>query len=83
MKVNNWMAWKQEQNYQKLFWSSTVSGIGNRFTQVATLTLIYQITESGFLIGILFAIRMLPFLFLAPIGGILADRFPKKSTYTN
>src|SRR5690625_5262548 len=78
MKVNNWMAWKQEQNYQKLFWSSTVSGIGNRFTQVATLTLIYQITESGFLIGILFAIRMLPFLFLAPIGGILANRFPKR-----
>ncbi len=76
--MNNWIAWKQEQNYQKLFWSGTVSGIGNRFTQVATLTLIYQITGSGFLIGILFAIRMLPFLILAPIGGILADRFPKR-----
>jgi len=76
--MNNWIAWKQEQNYQKLFWSGTVSGIGDRFTQVATLTLIYQITSSGFLIGILFAIRMLPFLFLAPIGGMLADRFSKR-----
>lgn len=76
--MNNWKAWKQERNYQKLFWAGTVSGIGNRFTQVATLTLLYQITGSGFAIGILFAIRMAPFLLLAPIGGMVADRFSKR-----
>ncbi|PAV30449.1 MFS transporter [Virgibacillus profundi] len=76
--MNNWKAWKMEKNYQNLFWAGTVSGIGYRFTQVATLTLLYQITGSGFAIGILFAIRMAPFLLLAPIGGKLADRFSKK-----
>ena len=77
--MNNWKAWKLEKNYQKLFWAGTVSGIGNRFTQVAILTLLYQITGSGFAIGLLFAIRMAPFLLLAPIGGKLADRFSKKN----
>ena len=75
--MNNWIAWKQEKNYQKLFWAATVSGIGNRFTQVATLALLYQATGSSSVIGIFFAIRFIPFLLVAPIGGMLADRFSK------
>ncbi|WP_188455934.1 MFS transporter [Virgibacillus oceani] len=76
--MTNWTVWKQEKNYQKLFFSGIVNGIGNRFTQVAILTLLYQITGSGVAIGLLFAIRMAPFLLLAPVGGMLADRFSKK-----
>ncbi|WP_106495281.1 MFS transporter [Lentibacillus sp. Marseille-P4043] len=76
--MKNWLVWKQEKNYQKLFWSGTINGIGSRFTQVAILTLLYQVTESGIAIGLLFATRMAPFLLLAPIGGMLADRFSKK-----
>ncbi|WP_099156688.1 MFS transporter [Virgibacillus ndiopensis] len=76
--MTNWSVWKQEENYQKLFWSGIVNGIGNRFSQVAILTLLYQVTGSGVAIGLLFAIRMAPFLLLAPVGGMLADRFSKK-----
>lgn len=76
--MNNWKTWKQEKSYQKLFWAGTVSGIGNRFSQVAILALLYQLTGSGFAIGLYFAIRMAPFLLLAPIGGMIADRFSKK-----
>ncbi|WP_088051307.1 MFS transporter [Virgibacillus dakarensis] len=76
--MKNWTVWKQEKNYQKLFWSGFMNGIGNRFSQVAVLTLLYQVTGSGGAIGLLFAIRMAPFLLLAPIGGFLADHFSKR-----
>jgi MFS family permease len=78
-KVTNWTVWKREKDYQKLFWSGTINGLGNRFSQVATFTLLYQMTGSGMAIGIVLSIRMVPFLLFGPIGGILADRFSKKA----
>ncbi|WP_264741010.1 MFS transporter [Cytobacillus firmus] len=77
--MTNWTVWKQEENYQKLFWAGVINGIGNRFTQVALLALLYHVTGSGVAIGLLFAIRMAPFFFIAPLGGMLADRFSKKA----
>jgi MFS family permease len=77
-KVSNWTVWKREKDYQKLFWSGTINGLGNRFSQVAIFTLLYQMTGSGMAIGIVLAIRMVPFLLFGPIGGMLADRFSKK-----
>ncbi|MCD8508458.1 MAG: MFS transporter [Bacillus sp. (in: Bacteria)] len=73
-----YQAWKGERGYRRLFWAGTVNGIGNRFTQVAVFALLYEITGSGMAIGFVLAIRMLPFLILAPIGGMLADKFSKK-----
>ncbi|MDT8861294.1 MFS transporter [Alkalihalobacillus sp. MEB130] len=70
--------WRQETNYQSLFWAGIISGIGNRISQVVVLALLYQLTGSGMAIGMVLAIRMLPFLLLAPLGGILADRFSRK-----
>ncbi|MBX9976105.1 MFS transporter [Cytobacillus firmus] len=77
--MTNWTVWQQEENYQKLFWAGVINGIGNRFTQVALLALLYHVTGSGVAIGLLFAIRMAPFFFIAPFGGMLADRFSKKA----
>lgn len=76
--MQNWLVWKKEKHYRKLFWSGTINGIGNRFSQVAVLTLLYQISGNGIAIGLYFAIRMVPFLLLAPVGGMLADKFSKK-----
>jgi hypothetical protein len=68
--VSNWTVWKREKNYQKLFLSGTINGLGNRFSQVAIFTLLYQMTGSGMAIGIFLAVRMVPFLLFGPIGGI-------------
>ncbi len=77
--MTNLSVWKKEKNNQKLFWAGVINGIGNRFTQVALLSLLYQVTGSGVAIGLLFAVRMAPFLLLAPIGGMLADRLSKRT----
>lgn len=76
--MHNWKVWKYESNYHKLFFSGVINGIGNRFTQVAILALIYDMTSSAFAIGLLFLIRLIPFLIMAPIAGVLADRVSKK-----
>ncbi|MDY0395012.1 hypothetical protein RWE15_11980 [Virgibacillus halophilus] len=77
--MKNWKVWKEEKNYQPLFWSGIWNGIGNRFHQVAMLTLLYVLTGSSFAIGILFMIRsMLPFFGgCANRGGSLQITFPK------
>lgn len=70
--------WKNEKNYRPLFWSGVISGVGSRFTQVASLSMIYILTDSPLAIGLLFVVRMMPFLLLAPFGGMLADLISKR-----
>ncbi|WP_052400886.1 MFS transporter [Oceanobacillus jeddahense] len=68
---------KKEPNYQIVFWSSVLNGIGGRFAQVGSFALLYLLTESGVALGILMALLVLPTIIFAPISGYLADRFHK------
>ncbi|PLS16105.1 MFS transporter [Bacillus sp. M6-12] len=70
---------RQENQYGKLFYAGVVNGIGDRFSSVAVYAMLLQITGSGFAVGVTLAIRLFPFLFFGPIGGILADRYSKKN----
>ncbi|MCM3766982.1 MFS transporter [Neobacillus niacini] len=70
---------KQEKNYRRLFFAGVVNGIGDRFSSVAVLAMLLQLTGSGLAVGMTLAIRLLPFVIFAPIGGRLADRFSKKT----
>ncbi|MFD3445604.1 MFS transporter [Microbacteriaceae bacterium 4G12] len=69
----------EEKQYQKLFLAGIVNGIGDRFSSVAVLAMLLQLTGSGLAVGITLAIRVLPSLFFGPIGGMLADRFSRKT----
>ena len=40
--------------------------------------LVLQLTHSAFLVGLVVALQYLPVLALAPVGGTIADRFPKR-----
>ncbi|MFD1176731.1 MFS transporter [Paenibacillus puldeungensis] len=70
---------REEKRYRTLFTAGLVNGIGDRFSQVAVLGLLLSLTGSGFAVGITFAIRLFPFLIFGPLGGMIADRFSKKS----
>lgn len=69
---------KDEKYYSRIFFAGMINGIGDRFSQVALLALLLEITGSGFAVGIALAIRVLPFLICGPLGGFLADRFSRK-----
>jgi MFS family permease len=70
---------KEEKHYRKLFLAGIVNGMGDRFSSVAVLTMLLQLTGSGFAVGMTLAIRLIPFLVFGPIGGRLADRFSRKT----
>ncbi|MCK8488780.1 MFS transporter [Paenibacillus sp. MBLB2552] len=70
---------RQEPSYRRLFAAGLVNGIGDRFSQVAILGLLLSLTGSGLAVGITFAVRLFPYLVFGPLGGLLADRFSKKT----
>ncbi len=70
---------RKDHPYHFLFSSGVISGIGDRFSQVAVLALILNFTGSGLAVGVVMGMRMLPFLLLAPLGGRLADQMNRKT----
>jgi len=53
--------------------------LGEWFNTIALFLLIFEYTESEFLLGLLFTMRMLCFAAFQPFGGLLADRLNRKT----
>ncbi len=66
-------------NYRRYFAGQLVSLSGNWMQIVAEMWLILSLTGSGLAVGITSALQFLPFLLFGAFGGLLADRFPKRS----
>ncbi|MEO8439237.1 MAG: MFS transporter [Spartobacteria bacterium] len=69
----------QYRNYRLYFWGQLVSLIGTWMTSTAQGWLVYQLTGSKALLGIVAAAGTAPMLFFSTLGGWAADRFPKRS----
>lgn len=64
----------------RLYWSGqVVSLIGTWMQSVSQPWLVLELGGSAFQVGTVIALQFAPALFLAPIGGVLADRFDKRS----
>lgn len=66
------------RNYRLYFVSQIISFSGTWMQSLALGWLVLQLTGSGTALGTVMATRFAPTLFLAPIGGMLADRFEKR-----
>ena len=69
----------QHRNYRLYFCGQLVSLIGTWMTSTAQGWLVYQLTGSKALLGIVAAAGTAPMLFFSTWGGWAADRFPKRS----
>ncbi len=71
-------------NYRRYFTGQLVSLSGNWMQMVAEAWLILTLTGSGIAVGALTAAQFAPFLLFAALGGVVADRVPKRRllTYT-
>ncbi|MDY8025799.1 MFS transporter [Paenibacillus polymyxa] len=67
-----------DRQYRKLFAAGIINGIGDRFCQIALLALIYRLTGSGFSVGIMLGLRVIPFLVLSPAAGVLITRISRQ-----
>ncbi len=63
-----------------LFWlGQWVSVIGTWMQAMALSWLIYRLTDSALILGVLAAVRFGPSLLGSPFAGVLADRFPRRN----
>jgi signal transduction histidine kinase len=64
----------------RLFWTSQIASlIGTRMQIVAQDWLVLELTGSPFILGVVSALQFLPTLIFALVGGVVADRLPKRS----
>ena len=77
-KIGYWELISKNSKFRRLWLASVISMLGEWFNTIALFLLIFKYTDSEFLLGILFTIRMLCFALLQPISGLLADRFNRK-----
>jgi MFS family permease len=66
----------RSKNYRLFFAGQGVSLIGSWMTQIATVWLVYNLTQSVFMLGLVGFTSQIPNFLLAPFGGLLVDRFP-------
>jgi MFS family permease len=66
----------RSKNYRLFFAGQGVSLIGSWMTQIATVWLVYNLTHSAFMLGVVGFTSQIPNFLLAPFGGVLVDRFP-------
>ncbi len=69
----------QIPNYRRYFAGQIVSVSGNWMQMVAEMWLILELTGSGVAVGVTSALQFLPILVFGAWGGVLADRWPKRS----
>src|SRR5919198_354401 len=69
----------QIPNYRRYFAGQIVSLSGNWMQMVAEMWLILELTGSGVAVGVTSALQFLPILLFGAWGGVVADRFPKRS----
>ena len=65
-------------NFRLLWITSVINAGGNWLQQVTLGWLAYEITDSALVAALTFGIRSLPQLLVAPLGGVLGDRFDRK-----
>src|SRR5437763_3283375 len=64
----------RHRNYRLFFGGQSVSLIGTWITRVATSWLVYRLTGSALLLGIVGFCGQIPTLLLSPVAGVLVDR---------
>jgi MFS family permease len=68
----------KNRNYRLYFIGQGISLVGTWMQGIAQSWLVLNLTGSGTALGLVLAVQFLPVLFLAPYGGVIADRFPKR-----
>ncbi|APR81737.1 transporter, putative [Minicystis rosea] len=67
----------RHRNYRLFFFGQGISLIGTWLTRVATSWLVYRLTGSALLLGLVGFAGQIPTFLLAPIAGVLVDRWDR------
>jgi MFS family permease len=70
----------RSRNYRLYFFGQGVSLIGTWMQNVALSWLVYRLTQSAFMLGVVGFIIQTPMMILTPLTGVLADRWNRYRT---
>src|SRR5215212_9891861 len=65
----------RHRNYRLFFSGQSVSLVGTWMTRIATSWLVYRLTGSALLLGVVGFAGQIPSFLLAPFAGVLVDRW--------
>lgn len=68
-----------EKNFILYFWATFISKLGDKIYVIALPWLVYELTKSPLGMGTMFLVETLPFIFISPIAGVLADYVSRKA----
>ena len=68
----------QHRNYRLYFVGQTVSLVGFWMQAIAQAWLVYRLTDSPLLLGLVGFAGQVPMLLVTPFAGVLADRLPRR-----
>lgn len=69
---------RSNADFRRLWTAQLVSEVGDWFYSLAVYDLILELTQSGKAVGWAIIIQMLPWFFMTPVSGALADRFSRR-----
>src|SRR3954466_6924099 len=67
----------EHRNYRLFFSGQTISLIGTWITRIAASWLVYRLTRSALLLGLVGFAGQIPSFLLAPLAGVLVDRWDR------
>src|SRR3954468_20510451 len=67
----------RHRNYRLFFGGQTISLVGTWMTRVATSWLVYRLTGSAWLLGVVGFSGQIPTFLLAPFAGVWVDRLDR------
>ena len=70
----------RHRNYRLFFCGQIISLIGTWMQSIAQAWLVYRLTKSPLLLGLVGFAGQIPVFFLAPLGGVFADRYSRYRT---
>lgn len=68
----------RHRNFRLFFTGQSISLIGTWMTRIAISWLVYRLTKSAILLGVVGFVGQIPALFLAPLAGVVVDRCERR-----
>jgi MFS family permease len=68
----------RHRNFRLFFCGQSVSLVGTWMTRLATSWLVYRLTGSSFLLGVVSFAGQIPTFLLGPVAGVLVDRWERR-----
>src|SRR5947209_18874613 len=69
----------RHRNFRLFWYGQLISLTGTWMQTIGQAWLVLQLTHSAWLLGVVGALQFLPVMLLSLFGGVIADKFPKRT----